>query len=188
VANTRGSRNSFRFTGRAVYNFFDTEKGYVPVGTNLGKKKIVAIGGGYDTQGDYKAYGGDFMIDWPFGPGDAKTGRDAVTAHVDYIRFDGGSFIALPKQDEIFFDLGYFAHVVNLQPFIRFEWDGLVNNVTPSRNQRRYGGGFNYYVTPAAQNMKITVGYERIVPNARPATVKVKNQNHFLMQLQIVYF
>ena len=48
-----GSRNPFRVTGRVVYNFFDTEKGYVPVGTNLGKKKILAIGGGYDTQGGF---------------------------------------------------------------------------------------------------------------------------------------
>ncbi|HYR46800.1 MAG TPA: porin, partial [Thermoanaerobaculia bacterium] len=77
-----GSRNTYRFVGRLVYNFFDTEKGYVPVGTNLGKKKIVAIGGGYDTQGGftspatattpagkgYEAYGGDLMIDGPFGP------------------------------------------------------------------------------------------------------------------------
>ena len=84
-----GSRNPYRFVGRIVYNVFDTEKGYVPVGTNLGKKKILAFGAGYDTQGGfttpatatlpkgkgYEAYGGDFMIDWPVGPGDAKDGK-----------------------------------------------------------------------------------------------------------------
>ncbi|MCA1581456.1 MAG: OprO/OprP family phosphate-selective porin [Acidobacteria bacterium] len=43
-ANGAGSRNPYRFAGRIVYNVFDTEKGYVPVGTNLGKKKILSAG------------------------------------------------------------------------------------------------------------------------------------------------
>ncbi len=196
-----GSRNSLRATGRLVYNFFDTEKGYVPVGTNLGKRKILSIGGGYDTQSTYKAYGGDFMIDWPFGPGDAKTGRDAITAHADFIHFDGGCDLTstgaratncllptLIKQDELFTDFGYFCHALNLQPFVRFEWDGFVDDIDHGKNQRRYGGGFNYYVTPAAQQLKITIAYERIVPNTAPATAKTKNTNHFLVQFQIIYF
>ena len=85
-----GSRNSFRFVGRAVYNFCDTEMGYVPVGTNLGKRKIIAIGGGFDTQGSYNAYGGDFMLDLPFGTVDPVKGTNSLTAHVDYIHYDGG--------------------------------------------------------------------------------------------------
>ncbi len=217
-----GSRNPFRFTGRVVYNFFDTEKGYVPVGTNLGKKTIVAIGGGYDTQGGftspatattpagkgYEAYGGDFMIDWPIGPGDAKTGRDAITAHVDYIHYDGGCranaagvvqtnclISTLPRQEEVFTDLGYFFHVINLQPFIRFEALAFKDptvagalNLGFTKNIRRYMGGFNYYVTPAAQNMKITAAWEKIVPNTAAAGAKTKNTNHFVVQLQFYYF
>lgn len=182
-----GSRNSLRAAGRLVYNFFDTEKGYVPVGTNRGTRKILSIGGGFDTQSDYHAYGGDFMIDWPFGPGDAKTGRDAVTAHVDYIHFDGGKFFpSLPEQDEIFTDLGYYRNSLKIQPFVRFEWDGFKDDINRGRNQRRYAGGFNYYVS--GQNMKITAAYERIVPNTAAATAKTKNTNHFLVQLQIIYF
>ena len=216
-----GSRNTYRFVGRLVYNFFDTEKGYVPVGTNLGKKKIVAIGGGYDTQGGftspatattpagkgYEAYGGDFMIDWPFGPGDAKTGRDAVTAHIDYIHYDGGCranaagtvatnclIPGLPKEEEIFTDLGYYSHVLNIQPFVRFEAirfkDASKQSVSGGGigNVRRYMGGVNYYVTPAAQNLKITAAFERIVPNTAAATAVTKNTNHFVIQLQFFYF
>ncbi len=198
-----GSRNSYRFAGRVVYNFLDPElKGYVPVGTWLGKKTILAIGGGVDTQGSYKAYGADFMIDLPFGPGDAKVGRDALTAHGDYIHFDGGCGLnaagtahvancvipTLFEQDEFFTDLGWFFHTINLQPFVRYEWDGFKEAIDKGRGSHRYGGGFNYYVTPAAQQMKITVGYERIVPKEAPATVKTKDTNHFLVQLQIVYF
>src|SRR5712692_9817701 len=203
-----GSRNPPRFVGRLVYNFFDTEKGYVPVGTNLGKKKILAIGGGYDTQGGftspatsttpagkgYEAYGGDFMIDWPFGPGDAKTGRDAVTAHVDYIHYDGGCransagvvqanclIPGLPKQEEIFTDLGYFCHTLNIQPFIRFEALEFKDASKQTGNIRRYMGGLNYYITPAAQNMKITAAWEKIVPNTAAATAVTKNTNHFVV-------
>jgi len=216
-ANAGGAsaRNPPRFVGRIVYNFFDTEKGYVPVGTNLGKKKILAIGGGYDTQGGFtspatattpagkgfEAYGADFMIDWPFGPGDAKTGRDAVTAHVDYIHYDGGCransagivqsnclIPGLQRQEEIFTDLGYFCHVINLQPFIRFEAREFKDTTQQTKNVRRYMGGLNYYVTPAAQNMKITAAWEKIVPNTAASTVLTKNTNHFVIQFQFFYF
>ncbi len=199
-----GSRNSYRTAGRLVYNFFDPEdKGYVPRGHYFGRKKLVAIGGGFDTQGSYHAYGGDLMVDWPFGPGDAKTGRDSLTAHVDYIHFDNGCGLnpagtahvttclnpALPvEQDEVFTDVGYYFRSVNIQPFIRFEWNGRTEDIDKPGDSKRYGGGFNWYVTPAAQTMKITVGYERIVPKTKPATAKTKDTNHFLVQFQIVYF
>ena len=217
-AATSGSRNPFRFVGRAVYNFWDTEKGYVPVGTNLGKKSILAFGAGYDTQGGYtspatattpegkgyKAYGADFMIDLPFGPGDAATGRDAFTAHIDFIHYDGGCrpnaagtvqsnclIPTLPRQDEYFTDAGYFFHAISLQPFIRYEElrfrDTSKINVVGG-NTRRYMGGFNYYVTPAAQNLKITAAWEKIVPRVAPGTALTKNTNHFVLQLQFYYF
>lgn len=196
-----GSRNSPRWVGRVVYNFFDPEKGYVPVGTNLGKKKILAIGGGFDTQSTYHDYGGDFMIDWPIGPTDAAKGQNAVTAHLDYQHFDGGCGLnpagtahvtacqipTLFEQDEIFSDLGFYFVDLKLQPFVRFEWDGFKENIDHFRNSRRYMGGFNYYV--AQQNLKITAAFERIVPNVvGAATWKQKNTNHFVVQFQFYYF
>ena len=202
-ANTAGagSRNSMRFAGRVVYNFFDTEKGYVPVGTNLGKRKILAIGGGFDTQSTYNDYGGDFMIDWPIGPTDAAKGQNAFTAHVDYQHFDGGcdlnaagtahlSNCLLPtlfEQDELFTDVGFYFVDLKLQPFLRFEWNGFKEDIDQFRNSRRYMGGFNYYV--AQQNLKLTAAFERIVPNVKgAATWKQKNTNHFVLQVQFLYF
>ena len=195
-----GSRNSPRWVGRLVYNFFDTEKGYIPIGTNLGKRKILAIGGGFDTQGTYEAYGADFMIDWPIGLTDAVRGQNAVTAHVDYIHFDGGCGLTsagaratncliptLTEQDEIFTDLGYYFVGLRLQPFVRFEWNGFVDDIDHGKDSRRYMGGFNYYI--AQQNLKITAAYERIVPDVvSAANWKQKNTNHFVVQLQFVYF
>ena len=208
-----GSRGPYRFVGRVVYNVFDTEKGYVPVGTNLGKKKILAFGAGYDTQGGvtipatatvpkgdgYEAYGGDVMVDWPVGPGDAKTGRSAFTAHLDYIHYDGGCGVTtagvrasnclLPtlfRQQELFTDVGFYFKPIELQPFFRFETENFKDAIDHGRNIRRYMAGFNYYV--AQQNMKITAAYERIVPASQPATAKVKNTNHIVVQLQFYYF
>lgn len=210
-----GSRNPFRFVGRAVYNFLDTEKGYVPVGTNLGKKSIIAIGAGYDTQGGftqpatpttpegkgYSAYGADFMVDLPVGPGDAKSGRSAFTAHIDYIHYDGGCrpnaagvvqtnclISALPRQDEFFTDAGFYFHEIDLQPFMRYEELRFRDNSRVGGNIRRYMGGFNYYVTPGAQNMKITGAFERIVPRTAVAGATTKNTNHFVLQLQFYYY
>jgi hypothetical protein len=213
-ASTSGSRNPFRIVGRVVYNFFETEKGYVPVGTHLGRRKIFAIGGGYDTQGGYtspatpttpegkgySAYGGDIMIDLPLGPaGAAGATRDALTAHVDYIHYDGGCragstgvvasnclLPTLPKEEEIFTDLGYYFDAIKLQPFVRFEALSFKDAANRSRNIRRYMGGFNYYV--ANQNMKITGAFERIVPNTQGATAATKNTNHVVVQLQFYYF
>ncbi len=142
------------------------------------------------------------MMELPFGPGDAKTGRDALTAHLDYIHFDGGCGLnaagtahvancllpTLLEQDEIFSDIGYLFHAVSLQPFLRYEWDGFKESIDKGKGSQRIGGGFNWYVTPNAQQMKITVGYERIIPKTAAATAKTKNTNHFLVQLQIVYF
>jgi hypothetical protein len=215
TANTggAGSRNPYRFVGRVVYNVLDTEKGYVPVGTNLGKKAILAFGAGYDTQGGvtnastpvipsgdgYKAYGGDVMVDLPVGSGDMKDGKSAFTAHVDYIHYDGGCGVtavntratnclipALVPEEELFTDAGFYFKPLELQPFIRYETLLFKDAIDHGKNIRRYMGGFNYYV--AQQNMKITAAYERIVPASQPATAKIKNTNHFVVQLQFYYF
>ncbi|MDQ6891248.1 MAG: OprO/OprP family phosphate-selective porin [Acidobacteriota bacterium] len=213
IATAAGSRNPYRFVGRIVYNVFDTEKGYVPVGTNLGKKRILAFGAGYDHQGGidfpstattaegkgYNAYGGDIMLDWPVGAGDMKNGMSAITAHADYIHYDGGCGITpagaratnclLPtlfKQQELFTDLGFYFKPLEIQPFIRFETENFKEAIDHGRNIRRYMGGFNYYV--AQQNMKITAAFERIVPASAPATAQTKNTNHVVVQLQFYYF
>jgi hypothetical protein len=123
-----------------------------------------------------------------------------TAAHADYIHFDGGCGLtaggiratdcllpALTAQDEIFTDLGFYWADWMLQPFVRFEWNGFVDDVDHGKGSRRYMGGFNYYV--AQQNLKITAAFERIVPNAPGAADwKQKNRNHFVLQLQFFYF
>ena len=84
-----GQRNAsanqaFRTTARLQYNFLDADTGFFYTGTSLGKKKIFAIGTGYDAQKDYTSYAADAYVDLPVG----KDG--AVSGQVDWIRYDGG--------------------------------------------------------------------------------------------------
>ncbi|HTR03518.1 MAG TPA: hypothetical protein VMN82_10020 [Thermoanaerobaculia bacterium] len=180
-----GSRNSLYFAGRVQYDFFDTEYVYAYAGTNLGKKKVVAIAGFYQAQGDFKAYGGDAFFDWPV------LGGDAVTAEADYIHYDGHNFIyndngtnnTLPEQDSLYVNAGYYLCRAKLQPFFRYEFlhyaEDLVN---VAKGQERIGGGFNYYVY--GQNFKVVPYYERIMPKSQPATAQIKDYNRFVLELQ----
>jgi hypothetical protein len=100
-----------RNKARPEYDFFDKEKGYTYVGTNRGAKTILAVGAWGDTQGDFRAYGGDVFADIP-------VGKNAVTAEGDYLFYDGGkqfqSVVAgvvtplLPKQDVFFTHAGFY--------------------------------------------------------------------------------
>jgi hypothetical protein len=184
-----GSRNGFRAAARVQYNVFDTEKGYTYVGTNRGAKKILAIGGWGDVQGDFKAYGADLLADIPIG-------KDAVTAEADYCYFDGGKQFQqvagglltplLPKEGAFFAVAGYYFDAVKLQPFVRYERLDFRDTAFASRDQQRFGGGLNWYIS--GQSLKISAVYERIVPRVKPATALVKDTNHFAIQIQAFYF
>jgi hypothetical protein len=180
-----GARNSLLFAGRVQYDFFDTEYGYAYVGTNLGKKKVVAIAGWYQAQNSYKGYGGDAFFDWPVNDG------DGVTAEADYMHYDGhgqvfndnGTNNTLPKQDTLYTNAGYYISQAKLQPFVRYEflhYDDDVLNL--ARGQQRVGGGFNYYVY--GQNFKIVPYYERIIPKSQPSTAQIKDLNRFVLEVQ----
>lgn len=181
-----GSRNSYRIAGRLQYDFFDKEKGdnilgkYIYAGTNRGLKKIVAVGAWGDGQLDYKAYGGDIFFDWPIL-------KDAVSFQFDYEHFEGGAFFpALAKQNDLYGEVGYYFDAIKLQPFFVYQKLNFSDDVNKPRNQQRYGGGLNWYIS--GQNLKISLLYERIVPATMPVTAKTKDTNHVAVQLQALYF
>lgn len=175
-----GSRNPYRIAGRLNYDFFDTEKGYTYAGTNRGLKKIVAIGVWGDGQGAYKAYGGDFAVDWPIA-------KDAIKAELDYDHFEQNiTNTTLPKQNDIYADIGYYFDAVKLQPFGSYQRLNFSDEARKSGNQRRLGGGFNWYIL--GQNLKLSAYYQRIMPETRPVTAKVKDTNEFTLQLTVLYW
>lgn len=181
-----GSRNPYRIAGRLNYDFFDLEhtdtvnsKFFYP-GTNLGAKKVVAVGAWGDGQGPYKAYGADFMFDWP-------VARGAVTATANYEHFEQDvTNPTLPKQNDIFVAGGYYIGAVKLQPFLVYQRQNFSDEVRKSGNLQRYGGGLNWYVS--GLNQKISLQYERLVPATKSATATIKDTNHIVIQLQVFYF
>jgi len=186
-----GSRNPLRFAGRVQWNFLDTEKGYTYTGVNRGLKKILAVGGWADGQGDYLGWGADANVDIPTG----KIG--SVNFEVDYTAFDGGREFQsvsggvvtplLPKQDSIFAAAGFYHAATNLQPFVRYEKLDFSDAPFESRGQQRVAGGLNWYIL--ANNLKLSGFYERIEPKVKtPANSKTKDTNHFLVQMQFYYF
>lgn len=172
-----GSRNSFRSAGRLQYNFFEAEKGQFYPGVYLGTKKILAIGAGYDLQGDYRAWAADLFFDLPVGRGNALTGE------VDFLRWDGGStFPTLPKQNDILVQGGYYVSAVKLLPWGRFESQSFADAGSPSRDQKKIQFGLTWY--PAAHYFNIRAAWGRVLPRADG----VRATNQFTVQIQVFYF
>ncbi len=183
-----GSRNAFRYAGRVQYEFFDADLGllnlgYIYPGTNLGKKKIVAVGIGSDNQGDYHAYTADVFADIPVGAQDKVKGGDAVTGSLSWFHYDGGSrFASLPRQNDYLLEAGFLFASVKLQPFLQLHAQDFSDPASSSKNTRQYEVGMHYYVH--GLNLKVSGAYTRLVPkaSASPAT------NQLTFQLQCFYF
>ena len=77
---------------------------------------------------------------------------------------------------------GYLFWNDRLEPFARYEFLNYAAPVNKVKEQKRFGGGFNYYVM--AQNFKITPYYERVMPQVQPTTAKIKDFNRFVVQIQ----
>ncbi len=167
-----GSTNAFRYTGRAQYNFLDTESGFFYTGTYLGKKRILAAGVAFDKQSDYEGFDTDLFVDYPLGPG-------AVTGQFDYNRFNGGTtLLALPKQNDILVEAGYFVQALKLTPVLQYARRDIVNGSTG--DEWRTSAGANYWW--AGQNANIKFAYTRI------ATQGLPRQNELTVQFQVFYY
>jgi hypothetical protein len=167
-----GSDNSFRYAGRVQYNLLDTETGYLYTGTNLGKKKILAVGGTFDRQRDFRAYDADVFFDHPLGPG-------AVTAQFDYNHFDGGSRLTtLQKQNDVLVEAGYLIKALKLTPLLQFARRDIDGQ--SAGDQTTTSVGANYWW--AGLNANVKAAYSRISPKG------LSKQNEFTVQLQLFYF
>jgi hypothetical protein len=171
------SRNSFRTAGYLQYNFFETERGYVFAGTNLGKKKVVNVSAGADIQKDYRAFSGDVFATIPVAKGDEVGGQ------VQFIRYDGGDFLAtIPKQDDLLVEAAYYLSSAKVQPFLKYESQSFANAADEAKDVERFGGGLSWYVS--GQNFKFTAQYLRV----EPKSAAVRSTDQFTLQLQAFYF
>ncbi len=175
---TANSHNSFRFTGRLQYDFLDVEKGQFYPGTYLGKKKVLAIGAGYDTQGDYKAYAFDGFLDLPVGKG------NGLTVEADFVHYDGGTFFTtMYNQDTEMVRAGFYFGGVKLMPFLQYENESFKDDIRKVLNSRNFQAGLAYY--PYGYNFNIKLAYTL---RERPNDPVTANTNEFTLQMQLFYF
>jgi hypothetical protein len=174
-----GVKNSPRFTERLQYNFFDTEVYVMPsyAGANFGNKKILDIGGSYDTQSDLQVYSGDVYLDVPIGLG-------SFESTFIYQHIDGGKFVtSLPKQETFSAEAGVFIKPAKVAPIVRYEQKTFDLTANQPKNEKRYVAGFNFYPYPKAENnFNIKVWFQRVSPKVGFST------NEFTVQMQVFYF
>lgn len=171
-----GSRNAFRDSAYLQYDLFDTERGYVYHGTNLGKKKILALSAGYDGQNSYHAYNADVFTTIPVGAGDEIAGQ------VQWSHYDGESFLPAPaRQNDYLVELAYFLAAAKVQPFAKFERQKFSAADLQKADATRWGAGLHYYVH--GLNLKLSAQYLRVLPRS-----PIKDTNELTLAMQVWYF
>jgi len=152
----RGANASeeFRFAGRVAYNFFEAETGFFYTGNNLGAKRQLAIGAAVDQQDDYTGLAFDLFWDQPI----TKDGN-AFTLQVAAINYDGGTtFTALPDQDTLLLEAGFWIASHKLQPFVQLAERDFAASATPDEDQLWVG--LNY--RPAKHNTTFRAAVGRL--------------------------
>ena len=158
--------DSLRFAGRLSFNLFDPETGWFNAGTYLGKKKILAIGGGFDFQPDlvmvgekcnYEAYTADVHLDLPLE-------SCALTAEVAWLTIQNvgntvtWSDLTAGTDGDIYTAKAGLLLAGNIQPFVHYE---LINpDVSGANDTSIYGIGCNYYIKGPAN--KLTLEYTKV--------------------------
>ena len=170
--------NSMRTVGYLQYDFFSPEKGYLFPGTMLGKQKILAVDGGFDTQGSYRGESANVAAAIPVHKG------DEAAAQFQFIHYDGrAKFPTILNQNDYLVEAGYLVHQAKLQPFFKYESQNFVAAANAAKDVNRFGLGANYYIRK--QNLKWTALYLRALPRN---TTTLKASNEFTMQLQLMYW
>jgi hypothetical protein len=188
-----GVKNSPRFVNRLQWNFFDTEVYSMPSysGVNYGNRKILAVGGAYDTQGDYRFASADMYLDFPVPVG-------SFESTIQYQYANGGTLIAsLPEQSTFQIEGGVYAKAAKIGPIVRYEQKAFTAAANSWQNESRYAVGLNYYPYPKAEsNFNIKFWWQRVTvnckvnPGAGACPVGASNfpTSQFTVQMQAYYF
>jgi hypothetical protein len=171
-AREANSTNSFRTIGRVVWYPFEAETGFFYTGTNFGKKKILAIGASYDQQDSYKVPAFDVYFDWP-------VGKNAVTAQVDQINYDGGTFLtSLPKQDTTHVEAGFYFSSVKIGPFLQYN---VRNYDDAAKADEKYSQiGLAWWAS--GHNFNVKLGYGKFEKD------HARDQNQVQLQAQLFFY
>jgi len=171
-ARDQRSSNSLRAAGRLQYNFLDTEEGFFYGGTNLGKKKIVALGAGFDTQSGYDSFAADFFVDHPVGSG-------SFTGQLDYIASEGGAGrTVLPEQRAVLAQAGFYFPKARLMPWVKVDRRDFADG--GGIDETRYQLGVSHYVQ--GHNLNVKFGIGRVELRTGQSSTLIS------LQLQAFYF
>jgi Phosphate-selective porin O and P len=165
----------FRTTARVVWYPFEADTGFFYSGSTLGKKQILAIGGSYDQQKNYKAYSGDVFLDQPVG------GGNALTLQADYTNYDGGTtFTKLPKQKALLFEGGFYIAGAKASPIVQFSKLNYDTETATFEDQQKIAGGVAVWLNGHRNNLKVLV--EQIKQD------KAKDRMQYVVQWQVFTF
>jgi hypothetical protein len=166
--------NGFRVAGRAVWYPFAADTGFFYGGTYQGTKRVVGIGAGFDTQKEYHSYAADAFVEQPL-----NKGEQGITAQVDWMRFDGGTFLPiLAKQDALLVEAAFHFMKGKVSSLVQYSRKTFDNPLTP--DQHIWQAGVAYWLAGHQRNIKVTAGRQHV--DGQPDRTQV------LAQLQIFYF
>jgi len=175
VEDDANPEDNLRFVGRLSLSLLEPETSWFNKGTYLGKKKVLSLGFGMDSQDDLTLGGSenrdntvwtvDAFFDYPVGEG-------AVTVEAAYIDIDnctqgGPNFYhdleAGDDAENWYINAGYLLPGSigpgQLQPYIRYE----TVDVGKKNETDFLSGGFNYYLK--GHNCKLTADYMHVDPD-----------------------
>jgi hypothetical protein len=174
----QNATNPLRTIARVVWYPFDAETGFFYSGTSFGTKRILAFGGSFDKQRDYKTYSLDAYWDWP-----AAVQGDAFTAQLDCMHSQPDPLFrtaTLNKQKTWLAEGGYFFHVVRLEPFVQY---GLADFVDPGlADTSQLLFGLAWWGNGHKLNLKFSAGQQHV---ANTATTSASNHAYVVAQLQL---
>ena len=146
---TESARNPFRTAGRVVFYPYAPDSGFYYLGTSLGKRRIVGVGGSIDAQQAYRAWSVDGVAEWPV------PGGDGITLQADFTRFDGSTTFALPRQDVVLAEAGWYCHRLRVSPFVQYSQRDF--NDPKLADESRFVGGLAWWSNGHKVNVKASV-------------------------------
>jgi hypothetical protein len=161
--------NAFRYTGRLSLWVMGTQTGIYYTANSLGKRQSMEIGGSFDRQKQYSAYTGDFFWDQPVG------GGNAFTAQVDYTRWDGGTFVPIPKQSTVLVEAGFYLAPIKAQPFFQYSDQSFDHHSQPDQKRTTFGLGFY----PHGHNSDLKFAFTRLTGTGQVS------RNQYQLQYQL---
>ena len=170
IEGAKNPDDKLRFVGRLSLNLLELETGWFNKGTYLGKKKVLALGAGFDSQQglaltgaapqDNLVWTADLFLEHPVGSGTANV--EASYSHISNAT-QTHNLSALAAGDDArtgYLQAGYlFSQALGpgrLQPYLRYEAIG----VDKKPGTGFYSGGFNYFIE--GHDVKISADFSLV--------------------------